>query len=287
LLLLGYLGQDQRKQEASVNKKFLIIILAITVIAGVSVILGIKKAVNVINLANNRPSVHKLLDQASQLEIKGDLLEAKSKYQKLVNDFAESPEVAAWQKKTEDINIKLLFSPVITPKSIIYQIKPGDTLDKIARDHKTTVEFIMKSNNISDSLIIPGRKIKIWNAPFSILVDKSQNIMLLKSDEEVMKTYVVSTGKDSCTPVGVFKIVNKLVNPTWFKAGAVVPAGSLENVLGTRWMGFDLAGYGIHGTTEPKELGKQVTQGCVRLSNSDVEELYDIIPTGTEVTVVD
>jgi len=52
-------------------------------------------------------------------------------------------------------------------------------------------------------------------------------------------------------------------------------------------MGFDLAGYGIHGTTEPKELGKQVTQGCIRLSNSDVEELYTIIPTGTEVTIVE
>jgi len=52
-------------------------------------------------------------------------------------------------------------------------------------------------------------------------------------------------------------------------------------------MGFDLAGYGIHGTTEPKELGKQVTQGCVRLSNPEVEELYVIVPVGTEVTVVD
>ena len=269
------------------NKKFLIIILAVIVIVGVFVTLGIKKAVNVINLANNRPSAHNLLNQARQMEAKGDLLEAKSIYQKLVNDFTESPEVALWQKKAEDINIKLLFSAAITPKSIIYQIKSGDTLNKIAREHKTTTELIMKSNNISDSLITPGRKIKIWNAPFSILVDKSQNIMLLKSDEEVMKTYIVSTGKDNCTPVGVFKIVNKLVDPTWFRAGAVVPAGSSENVLGTRWMGFDLAGYGIHGTTEPKDLGKQVTQGCVRLSNSDVEELYNIIPTGTEVTVVE
>ncbi len=81
--------------------------------------------------------------------------------------------------------------------------------------------------------------------------------------------------------------MNKLPNPTWFKAGAVVPPESPENVLGTRWMGFDLAGYGIHGTVEPQNLGKQVTQGCVRMANQDVEELYTIIPVGTEVTVVD
>jgi lipoprotein-anchoring transpeptidase ErfK/SrfK len=270
-----------------VNKKLLIIIPAAILIAGVFLVWGIKRSTSAIKLADNRSSVHRLLNQARQFESKGELLDAKSIYQKLVNDFTESPEVASWQKMVEDLNIKLLFSPAITPKSIIYQIKSGDTLNKIAREYKTTPELIMKSNNISDSLIIPGRKIKIWNAPFSLLVDKSQNIMLLKSNEEVVKTYIVSTGKDNCTPVGVFKIVNKLANPTWFKAGAVVPASSPENVLGTRWMGFDLAGYGIHGTTEPKELGKQVTQGCVRLSNTDVEELYNIIPTGTEVTIIE
>jgi lipoprotein-anchoring transpeptidase ErfK/SrfK len=77
------------------------------------------------------------------------------------------------------------------------------------------------------------------------------------------------------------------VNPTWYKQGAVIPAGSPENILGTRWMGFDLPAYGIHGTTEPQSLGKQVTQGCVRMSNADVEQLFIIVPIGTEVTIVD
>ena len=255
-------------------------------ILAILVVLGVKKVSSTAALLT-RTAAHTLLNQTRQLEAKGSLLEAKAVYQQLVNDFPESLDVANWQKRMEDINIKLLFSSTITPKSIIYQIKPGDTLDKIARVHKATIELIMKSNNISDSLIIPGRKIKIWNAPFGIVVDKSQNVLLLKSDEEVIKTYIVATGKNNCTPVGVFKIVNKLISPTWFKAGAVVPSGSVENVLGTRWMGFDLAGYGIHGTTEPKELGKQVTQGCVRLSNADVEELYSIVPVGTEVTIID
>lgn len=234
-----------------------------------------------------RPSARSIIGQARKLESAGSVLEAKVLYQKLVNDFPESPEAANWQKKAENINIKLLFSSALTPKSIIYEIRPGDTLDKIARAHKTTTELIMKSNNLNNALIIPGRKIKIWNTPFNILVDKSQNILLLKDKEEIFKRYIVSTGKDNCTPAGTFKIVNKLANPTWFKAGAVVPPGSTQNVLGTRWMGFDLAGYGIHGTTEPKDLGKQVTQGCVRLSNADVEELYSIIPVGTEVSVIE
>lgn len=264
------------------NKKALLITIAIIVIGCIFVFFAAKK----IHFTNSS-GTRSLINQARQQEAKGNLGEAKLLYQKLVNDFPESTDVTDWQKKAEEINIKLLFSPVITPNSIAYQIKPGDTLNKIAREYKTTFELIKKSNNINDSLIIPRRSIKVWTAPFNILVDKSENILLLKVGEEIFKTYIVSTGKNNCTPVGTFKIINKLVNPTWFKAGAIVPPESAENVLGTRWMGFNLAGYGIHGTTEPKELGKQVTQGCVRLSNTDVEELYTIIPVGTEVTVIE
>lgn len=228
-----------------------------------------------------------LLNQANVLEQKGDLLEAQAAYQKLIFDYFSSSEVVNWQKKLEGLNIRLLFSPIVTPNSVLYQIKPGDNLTKIAARFNTTVELIKKSNNLENDKIFPGRKIKVQTAPFNIFIDKSQNVLILKSDEEVIKTYLVSTGKDNSTPAGVFKITNKLTDPIWFKAGAVVPAASPENVLGTRWIGFDLSGYGIHGTTDPQTLGQQVTQGCVRMANPDVEELYIIIPPGTEVTIVD
>jgi len=270
-----------------VNKKLLITILIVLALLVVFVVLGAKKAANYLPSRAGAESASSLLNQAKDLEAKNNLLEAKDTYQKLLTEFSNSSEAMNWQKKTEDLNIRLLFSNSETPGSTIYEIKPGDTLTKIAREFKTTTDLIMKSNNIVDGKIMPGRKIKVWNTPFTILVDKSQNTLILKTNEEIIKTYIVSTGVNNSTPVGTFKISNKLPNPTWFKAGAVVPAGSTENVLGTRWLGFDLPGYGIHGTTDPQSLGKQVTQGCVRMSNSDVEELYTIVPVGTEVTVVD
>ena len=272
------------------NKKIAIIIaaaagLALFVII-IFIIAGRKNSASLAESAPDREIVA-LVNQAKNLEAKGELTGAKAAYQKLVSDFFNSPEVMNWQKKEEDLNVKLLFSPVITPKSLLYEIKPGDSLAKIAANYNTTVELLMKSNSLDSDRIIPGRKIKVWNAPFNIFVDKSQNVLILKSDDEIIKTYIVSTGKNNSTPVGTFKITNKLSNPTWFKAGAVVPASSPENVLGTRWLGFNLAGYGIHGTTEPETLGQQVTQGCVRMANPEVEELYSIVPTGTEVTIVD
>ncbi|MDD5730093.1 MAG: L,D-transpeptidase family protein [Candidatus Omnitrophica bacterium] len=270
----------------------LIAIPVILIIAGVAVALNIKK----LNLsgflqakgASGKPSVSSLFVQAKDFELKGRLLEAKGIYQKLISESPDSRDIMSWQKKLEDLNIKLLFSPIITPKSALYEIKPGDTIIKIAREFKTTPELIMRSNNLSSDKIVPGKKIKVWTAPFAIFVKKSQNILLLKTtDEEIIKTYTVSTGANNSTPVGTFKIINKLTNPTWFKAGVVVAADSPENVLGTRWLGINVPGYGIHGTTAPEQLGQQVTQGCVRMANPEVEELYTIVPVDTEVTIVD
>ncbi len=269
-------------------KKRLFLIALVSLCLLVILVLSFKRAKFSLAIKNGSlESAAGLITQAQALEAKGNLKEAKDLYQKAINDFPGSNDVMNWQKKIEGININLLFSSTVTVNSALYEIKPGDTLAKIAKEFKTTVEFIKKSNNLLEDRINPGRKIKVWTVPFSIVVDKSQNSLILKANEEIIKTYIVSTGKNNSTPVGTFKIVNKLPRPTWFKAGAVVPAGSPENILGSCWLGFDLAGYGIHGTTDPGSLGQQVTQGCVRMSNSDVEELYIIVPMGTEVTIID
>ncbi len=268
-------------------KKFSVVLaIVIIFLAAIILTLAVRGCKNPSDQTQSS-SISALLNKAKELQVKGDMIGLKQAYQQLVDDFPNSKDVMNWQKKIEDINIKLLFSSAITPKSVFYEVKPGDTLAKIAREFKTTTDLIKKSNNLSSDKIIPGRKLKVWTVPFSILVDKSQNILILKSGEEIIKTYIVSTGKNNSTPVGNFKIVSKLVNPTWFKPGEVVPSGSPDNILGTRWLGIDLPSYGLHGTTEPQNLGLQVTQGCVRLSNSDVEELYIIVPIGTEVVIVD
>lgn len=271
------------------KKRWWVVISVAIIALAALLVLGIRKGKSLLpGRLTSAVSSSRLLAQAKELEAKGMLLDAKAAYQRLISEFSNSAEVVNWQKKVEGINIKLLFSSVPVPQGTLYEIKPGDTLAKIAQQFNTTADLIMRSNKLSDTRILPGRKIRVWKAPFSILVDKSQNILILKSEEEVFKTYIVSTGKNNSTPVGNFKITAKLPNPTWFKkSGAPVPAGSSENILGTRWLGFNLPQYGIHGTTDPASLGRQVTEGCVRMSNPDVEELYAIIPLGTEVTIVD
>lgn len=226
--------------------------------------------------------------KAQALAAEGRWLEAKQLYRQLIESHPDYDQIAQAQKELEAVWMKLLFSPIEVPgKTVMYEVKSGDTLGKIAKQFNTTVEFIKKSNNLKSDVIRVGQRLRIWKGDFNILIDKSQNILILKDGNEVVKVYPVATGENNSTPTGTFKIITKLENPTWFNKGIVIQPDSPENALGTRWLGFDLPGYGIHGTIEPETIGKQVSAGCVRMLNSDVEELYSIVPYGTKVAVVD
>ncbi len=218
----------------------------------------------------------------------GNYLTARKLYEDLMKDpIITKDEIQKLRAEYENLNMQLLFSRFEMPGSKMYVVEPGDSLYEIAKKHKTTVGLIKKSNGLTSDTIYPGMKLKVITGTFEVRVDKSDNKLKLLLDGKPMKQYLVATGRDNNTPVGEFKIINKLENPTWYKAGAVVPPDSPENILGTRWLGFDYPGYGIHGTTVPESIGTQASAGCIRMRNEEVEELYMIIPAGTKVIIKD
>ncbi|MFH1422971.1 MAG: L,D-transpeptidase, partial [Planctomycetota bacterium] len=91
-------------------------------------------------------------------------------------------------------------------------------------------------------------------------------------------------GKFDKTPVDKFTITERLEKPTWrgFKYG------DPKNILGDYWLTLDnpkYKGLGIHGTNAPETIGKCESDGCVRMKNEDVKELFIMIPLGTEVII--
>lgn len=233
-------------------------------------------------------AVKRLYNQAADAQRNHDLLTAQKFYQEIITKYPDAENISTVQKDMEGLSMQLLFSRTAVPgKTVMHEVATGESLVRIAKKYGTTVDFIRRENNLKGDTIHLGQKLRIWTGKFNIFVDKSQNKLYLKDGNDLLKIYSVSTGTNNSTPVGTFKITSKLENPVWFNKGAVVPPESPDNVLGTRWMGFDLAGYGIHGTVEPDKIGQQVTAGCVRMLNTEVEELYSIIPMNTEVVIVD
>lgn len=239
-------------------------------------------------IANASKEEVELFNAAIKYAQSGDLLSARDTYRKIMEKFPGSPNIEKAQAAMENTNIQIINSSIPTPDSIAYEVQKGDTLGKIANKFFTTQDLIIRANNLKSAKVVPlGRKLKVHNEKMSIVVDKSMNILTLKSGDKIVKSYRVSTGVNNCTPVGTFKVINKIVNPPWYTNGAVIQPDDPKNILGSRWLGLSAQGYGIHGTTEPQSLGSQVTSGCVRMKNAEVEELYALVPQGTEVVIVD
>lgn len=124
--------------------------------------------------------------------------------------------------------------------------------------------------------------------PF-IIVNKKTNELAFISDDKIQYVKPVATGKElSLTPEGLFTVVVKAENPYYRKLN--IAGGSNDNPLGTRWIGFDAKNtdgriYGIHGTNRPESIGKYISQGCIRMTNEDVEQLYEQAPIGMKVLI--
>jgi lipoprotein-anchoring transpeptidase ErfK/SrfK len=229
------------------------------------------------------------LAAAAELEARGEFQKSQEAYRKFIEAFPSSGRIQKAQEAAEGLNVRMLFSRAATPGSSYYEAQKGDNLTKIAKKFGTTVDLIARSNGITDGSVRAGRPLKVPSMKFSIAIDKSQNILTLKADGNAFKTYRVSTGKPATpTPAGSYVITSKIVDPPWYPPnGKMIPSGDPRNVLGSRWLGLSKPSYGIHGTVDSASIGTSVTEGCVRLNNRDVEELFSIVPEGTEVVIVD
>ncbi len=193
------------------------------------------------------------------------------------------------KNKLDALNEELVFSKTPSPDAVFYVVKPGDSLAKIAKKFDTSYEFIMRINKKPRTLIKIGERLKILNGKLSLLIDKSDYTLTILHNGHFIRQYNVGIGKSNKTPVGVFIVDNKLINPTWYSPDGVYEYGDPKNVLGTRWIGFEdkegLYGYGIHGTSNPDSIGKDMSNGCIRLRNGDVEELFDFVKPKTRVVM--
>jgi len=102
-------------------------------------------------------------------------------------------------------------------------------------------------------------------------------------NNEVVEVFTVAVGApNSPSPTGTFTIVNRVANPTYYHPGKVIAPGP-QNPIGTRWIGLNQKGYGIHGTDQPSSIGYAKSHGCIRLRNADVERLFERVRTGDVV----
>ena len=143
----------------------------------------------------------------------------------------------------------------------------------------------------SATAIRPEDVLRIPTDRAAVIVDLSAMWVLYTLGGEVAEAWEVGVGKDgSDTKAGLYSIGLKQQNPMWTPVGREpVPFGDPTNPLGTRWLAWHSDGrstsLGFHGTNDPSGIGRQVSEGCIRMRNEDVEVLFEILPQGAEVRV--
>jgi lipoprotein-anchoring transpeptidase ErfK/SrfK len=119
-----------------------------------------------------------------------------------------------------------------------------------------------------------------------IIVSIPDRKLAVLESGKVIKIFPTAVGAPkSPSPMGSFKIVQRLADPTWYSKGKIVPPGK-ACPIGTRWLGLSVKGYGIHGTNNPSSIGHNASHGCIRLRNRDVEELFGMVSVGDDVELV-
>ncbi len=228
---------------------------------------------------------------AMKLVRDGKKFEARAVLTRLLLDVRNETARKPVKEALDKLNKELVFSPMRTPDSVEHIVRPGDNLWDIARTYKTSVGLIQRINRKSSDVVRKGERLKILKGAFSVLIHKSAFRLTVFLNGHYICEYPIGIGRYDKTPEGTFEIEKKVKNPSWTdpKSGVLIKYGDPRNIIGTHWIGFketgQFFGYGIHGTKDPSTIGKAVSNGCIRLRNGQVAELFDMLSAGDKVTI--
>ena len=187
-------------------------------------------------------------------------------------------------------------------KDVIYQMDRGQLL-KAMRDLEWDILKIEGENRELEESIE-----KLSPDERYIVVDTNRGRLLLKQGNTILRETICSTGSGAelegpegqkwifNTPKGTFEVLGKYKDPIWTKPDwafveedepippTLSPERVKEAVLGRYALHFG-DGYFIHGTLYTRLLGENVTHGCVRLGDDDLEIVYDASPVGTKIYI--
>lgn len=201
----------------------------------------------------------------------------------------------------------------VVGKLQVIQAKEEDTLSDIARRFNLGLEEILNANPTVDPWL-PGEGTPIVIPTEFVLPDAPREGIVINlaamrlfyfpktktGKLQKVITHPVGIGRvEWKTPEGLTKIINKEANPAWVppdsirkehaangdKLPAIVKPGP-DNPMGTHVLRLGWPSYAIHGTNKPPSIGLRGSHGCLRMYPEDITRIYQDVPVGTPVRVV-
>lgn len=240
--------------------------------------------------ANVRPTMEVTLDAAA---MRGPYVPV------MPEDYAEKAKLPsmAYSRPLEKLAERFHTTP-----QVLAELNPGVTT--IAVGSKITVP-----NTFPTSRAYPADATPAWRATLAslnveaavpqaakIVVDKSDGILrVLDANGKLLAQYTATIGSSrDPLPLGNWKVLHVSPNPDWKmnpkilkgvpddKQAQIIPPGP-NNPVGVVWIDLSKEHYGIHGTSEPQQIGRAQSNGCVRLTNWDAARVALMVKGGTPV----
>jgi lipoprotein-anchoring transpeptidase ErfK/SrfK len=132
-------------------------------------------------------------------------------------------------------------------------------------------------------------------APGTVVIDTPHTYLYYVLGGGKALRYGIGVGREGFTWSGVKQVARKAEWPDWYPPQSMIArqpylprmtAGGPGNPLGARAMYIGGTEYRIHGTNNPATIGKNVSSGCIRLTNEDVTDLYNRVQIGAKVVVL-
>jgi len=223
---------------------------------------------------------------AEKLRSEGKLTEARTALTALIQTYPSGLHVGEAQDLLGEINISILLSDYPAPEKEEYTVHAGDVLARIANKFKTTPELIMRTNNLSGTMLRVGQKLFISRTEFSILIQREAKLLYLLDREHFFKRYHLREEKLPANPPP--KINTRVAEIMAWKNGKRVGLGGRQFLDSTRWIRLGTPGYVIYSEPDDSHQILEVpppAQG-IGMTASDVEELSSLVNTRTAVTIV-
>src|SRR6184192_1706216 len=227
-------------------------------------------------------------EEAVKLRQDGKLIEARDAFVALIQKYPAGKHLEEARDLRGEVNSQILLSRYPSPEKIEYIVKSGDVLAKIARKLKTTPEMIMRTNNMSGTMLRIGDRLLISNPDFSMIIQRKSNLVVLLNHGGFFKQYHIREAK--LTPKQPPKITTKVAETMAWKGGKRVGLGSKEYLASTKWIRLaGAAGYTLYSVPDGSHpnLDQPPPPVGLGLAATDVEELSSLVNSRTPVTIVD
>jgi LysM repeat protein len=222
------------------------------------------------------------------------LLEARASWTEFIERYPESTKLDEAKNFLGRLNAAIFLSPIESPEKQVYLVKSGDVITRVAGKMKTTPELLMRSNNLTGSMLKIGQKLIIAESDFSLTIQRRQQRVVLFNNNRFFKQYSIlgmpkaatnTSGKATPRPA---KVTGKVADRIAWHNGQRITFTDKEYPHADHWIVVSPGGHTLYndqpttpGTTPPQ----RPPGGGYVLAPEDLREIAALVKKSDLVTI--